>query len=303
MADARALFEAAAAKVRGEGGARDLAGARERFREAGGLGHVASAVVFANFLAAGVGGPRDWAAALRLLAALAEANPRSRRELERVQAMALTPDGDPLALPEGETLCGSPSIIRFPGLLSPAECAFLAEAAAPMLEPAVVVDPESGRQRPDPVRVCDSAGFPWPLENPAVHAFNRRLAAASGTAAEQGEPLQVLRYRPGGEYRPHFDFIPGFANPRSLTFLVWLNEDYEGGETHFPTPGLRLKGRTGDGLLFRNTGPDGGRDPASGHAGLPVTRGEKLIASRWIRQRRFEMPLGGSAGQSVIDSG
>ena len=164
-----------------------------------------------------------------------------------------------------------------------------------MLQPAVVVDPVSGRQRPDPVRVCDGAGFPWPLENPAIHALNRRLAAASGSAPEQGEPLQVLRYRPGGEYKPHFDAIPGFANPRTMTFLVWLNQDYEGGETFFPTPGLRLKGRAGDAILFRNTGVDGRRDPAAGHAGLPVTAGEKLIASRWIREKAFEMPLGGKA--------
>jgi prolyl 4-hydroxylase len=286
------LFDAAAARVRGDGGARDLAGARELFRRAAGEGRVDAAVIYANFLAAGVGGPRDWPGALRLLAALAEVNPRSRRELERIEAMALDADGEPVAVPAGEKLCDAPSIARFAGLFSPAECGFLAEAAAPMLEAAVVVDPESGRQRPDPVRVCDSAGFPWPLENPAIHALNRRLAAASGSAPAQGEPLQVLRYRPGGEYKPHFDAIPGFANQRAMTFLVWLNEGYEGGETFFPTPGLKLKGRTGAAILFRNVGAEGRRDPDAGHAGLPVTQGKKLIASRWIRVRPFEMPLG-----------
>ncbi|HYD38996.1 MAG TPA: 2OG-Fe(II) oxygenase [Allosphingosinicella sp.] len=292
MADGQALFDAAAAKLRGEGGSRDLAGARELFRRAGGEGRLDAAVIYANLLAAGVGGGRDWAGALRLLAALAEVNPRSRRELETIEAMALTADGDPRSVPQGERLCEGPEIRSFPALFTAAECAWLAAAAAPMLEPAVVIDPASGRQRPDPVRVCDSIGFPWPLENPAVHALNRRLAAASGTAAEQGEPLQVLRYRPGGEYKPHFDAIPGFANQRAMTFLVWLNEDYEGGETYFPTPGLRLKGRAGDAILFRNCDSGGRRDPAAGHAGLPVTRGEKLIASRWIRERPFEMPLG-----------
>lgn len=292
MAEAGDLFEAAAAKLRGDGGARDLAAALELFRQAAGAGRVDAAVIYCNFLAAGVGGPRRWSEALRLLAALADVNPRSRRELERVEAMALTEDGDPVEMPEGERLCDAPSITRFERLFSTEECAWLAAAAAPMLEPAVVVDPGSGRQVRDPVRVCDSAGFTWPLENPAIHALNRRLAAASRTAVLQGEPLQVLRYRPGGEYRPHFDAIPGFANPRTMTMLVWLNEDYAGGETHFPTPGVKLKGRTGDAILFRNTGADGRRDPAAGHAGLPVTAGEKLIASRWIRERRFEMPLG-----------
>lgn len=292
MAEAQALFDSAAAKLRGEGGARDLAGALELFRQAAAAGRVDAAVIYCNLLAAGVGGPRRWSEALRLLAALAEVNPRSRRELERIEAMALSAEGDPLEVPRGEILCEAPAITRFEALFSPEECAWLAASAAPMLQPAVVVDPATGRQVRDPVRVCDSVGFPWPLENPAVHALNRRLAAASGTAAGQGEPLQILSYRPGGEYRAHFDAIPGFANQRAMTFLVWLNDEYEGGETHFPTAGLKLKGRTGDALLFRNTGPDGRRDPASGHAGLPVTAGRKIIASRWIRQRAFEMPLG-----------
>lgn len=292
MAEAGALFEAAAAKLRGDGGVRDLAGARELFRQSGGAGRVDAAVIYANLLAAGVGGPRDWGGALRLLGALATVNPRSRTELERIRAMALDAVGDPLLVPAGERVSGAPEITRFAGLFSAEECAWLAAAAEPMLEPAVVVEPGTGRQVRDPVRVCDSAGFPWPLENPALHALNRRLAAASGTAPEQGEPLQVLRYRPGGEYKPHFDAIPSFANQRRATFLVWLNEDYEGGETFFPTPGLRLKGRAGDAILFRNTGADGRRDPAAAHAGLPVRRGEKLIASRWIRERTFDMPMG-----------
>jgi prolyl 4-hydroxylase len=296
MADGQQLFDAATAKLRGEAGVRDLAGARELFRQAAATGRVDAAVIYANLLAAGVGAPPEWAAALKLLAALAEVNVRSRRELELIAAMRLGADGEPLAPPAGETLCEAPAVTRFESLFSPAECDYVAEAAAPMLEPAVVIDPASGRQVRDPVRVCDSVGFTWPLENPAVHALNRRIAAVSGTAVTQGEPLQVLRYRPGGEYRPHFDAIPGFGNQRAMTMLVWLNEGYEGGETDFPAPRLRLKGRAGDAILFRNTGPDGRRDPAAGHAGLPVTRSEKLIASRWIRERPFEMPIGGRAG-------
>ncbi len=296
MAEAQALFDSAAARLRGDGGARDLAGALELFRQSAGAGRVGSAVIYCNLLAAGIGGPRRWSEALRLLAALAEVNPRSRLELERIEAMALDGEGDPLEVPKGEPLCEAPVVTRFERLFSAEECAWLASSGAAMLEPAVVIDPATGRQRPDPVRVCDSVGFTWPLENPAVQALNRRLAAASGTDPRQGEPLQLLRYRPGGEYRPHFDAIPGFSNQRAMTMLVWLNEGYEGGETHFPAPGLKLKGRAGDSILFRNTGPGGRPDPASRHAGLPVTGGEKLIASRWIRERPFEMPVGEKAG-------
>jgi len=72
--------------------------------------------------------------------------------------------------------------------------------------------------------------------------------------------------------------------------LVYLNDDYEGGETVFLRTGLRFKGKKGDALLFRNALPDGRADEMAQHAGLPVTVGEKIIASRWIRARPFAFP-------------
>jgi prolyl 4-hydroxylase len=294
MNEADSLFAEAARALAGDGRTRDLEAARDLFRRSGEAGRRDAAVIHANFLANGTGGSRDWLAALALLRTLAESDRRCRAQLERIEAMALRPDGDPLDPPNGETISEKPHIRRFDALLTPEECAYLAGAARPMLEPSVVVDAATGRQVRDPVRTSDGIGFTWPLENPAIHALNRRIAAASDTTVDQGEPLQILRYRPGDQYRTHFDAIPGFANQRILTMIVWLNDDYEGGETRFPTPGLSLRGRPGDAILFRNVAPDGRRDPDCAHAGLPVTAGEKLIASRWIRERTFELPLGTS---------
>jgi prolyl 4-hydroxylase len=271
----------------------DVAGAREAFRRAGEMGRVEAAVIFVNFLASGRGGPRDWPAALRLLGALAQVSRRSARELALIETMALTEDGDPVSVPSGIVLSDTPHLTRFDGLFTPAECGYLIEAATPMLEPSVVVDTLTGRQVKDPVRSSDGVGFTWPLENPAVHALGRRIARASGTEVAQGEPLQILRYRPGQEYKTHYDAIPGWSNQRVATMLVWLNDGYEGGETWFPTPGLAVRGGPGDALLFCNVGPDGRRDAAAAHAGRPVTAGEKLLASRWIRARPFHLLSGG----------
>jgi len=281
MKDAEALFAEAAARLR----ANRLAEARALFARAAAAGSRKAAVIHCNLVASGV----DWEEGLGLLRDLARSSPRCRRELESVEAM--TP-GPP---PAGEVVSEAPRIVLFRKLFTEAECRYLIEAATPMLAPSVVVDAATGRQRPDPVRISDGIGFTLPLENPAVHALNRRIAAASGTDVAQGEPLQVLRYRPGGEYKPHFDAIPGFANQRILTMIVWLNEGYEGGETMFAKTGAKFKGKTGDALLFRNALADGTRDPDAGHAGLPVTEGEKLIASRWIRARLFEPPSSGRA--------
>ncbi|HEX8192018.1 MAG TPA: 2OG-Fe(II) oxygenase [Allosphingosinicella sp.] len=296
MAEADALFDRAAAALSGSAGARDTVAARALFARAAAAGRRDAAVIFTNLVASGVGGPRDWPAAVRFLESLAPSGRRSARELEVLRAMALTPAGDPLEAPRGTRLCDAPEILHFPAFFTPAECAYLAEAAEPMLQPSVVVDAATGRQVRDPVRTSDGAGFTWPLETLPVHALNRRIAAASGTAPEQGEPLQILRYRPGDQYRTHHDAIPGFSNQRTHTMLVWLNDSFQGGETHFPAPGLHLRFPAGDAILFRNVAPDGRRDPAAAHAGLPVTSGEKRIASRWIRQRPYDPPLGSRAG-------
>jgi prolyl 4-hydroxylase len=174
--------------------------------------------------------------------------------------------------------------------MTAAECAWLRSAGEPALQPSAVVDPKSGRMVPHPVRSSDAATFGVHSEDLVVNALNRRIAAVSGTRLHQGEPLQLLRYRPRGEYKPHMDALPAEANQRILTVLVYLSDDHEGGETSFPRTGLSYRGRTGDALLFSNVTADGRADPLSLHAGLPVTSGVKYLASRWIRAEKFTFP-------------
>ncbi len=282
-ADPDALTALALWRTEGRLVRRDLAGARGAARAAAALGHKQGTRLAAGFLAAGAGGARDWPGALALLRRMADRDLTARDQLALIGQMVLESDGAPAALPGPERISDAPDIRRFPGLFSAAECAFLIAAAESRFAPATIFHEGEGRFVADPIRRSDTAGFPLVLEGPAVHALNRRLAAASGTDVRRGETLQVLRYRPGQEYRPHLDAVPGLANQRVLTFLVWLNDDFSGGETLFGD--LAIRPRRGDGLLFANTLPDGRPDPASRHAGAPVTAGTKIIASRWIRAR------------------
>lgn len=267
---------------------RNLASCREYFSRAGERGHVEAKHFHIALLGNGTGGPRRWREALERLVELAKTDDEARLQLQTLKSMVLDDTGDPVSLPPFRQLSESPHVLLFPQLLTEQECAFLGATAEPRLEPSVVVDPRSGRTVAHPVRTSDSTGFSLPEENPAIHALNRRLAAASGTDVAQGEPLQVLRYRPGQQYRTHSDALPGADNQRILTMLVYLNDDYEGGETCFASSGLKVKGSTGDALLFRNADKDGRPDPAAVHAGLPVKSGSKLLASRWIRSRPID---------------
>jgi prolyl 4-hydroxylase len=283
--DATAARELALWCLSGELVRRDLATSRALFERAATLGDTQSAVISRAFIAGGVGGQPDWPRALEMLRAAAAKDREAAEQLRIIEAMALGPDGEPIGPFASETLCEAPEVRLFPGLFTPAECDYLIEVATPRLQPSFVIDPYSGKEVPNRVRTSSGVGFPFVSENPAIHALNRRLAAASGSDVRAGEPLQVLRYEPGEQYHEHSDALPAVApdQQRVLTFLVYLDEGYDGGETRFPLAGLSVRGRTGDGLLFRNASADGLPDPRSVHAGLPVTRGVKHLASRWIR--------------------
>ena len=266
---------------------RDLAKCRECFRLAGESGHERARSIYIALLANGTGGPADWQAALKLLADQSAEDEDSARQLALLGKMALNENGRPRSIEAPERLSDAPEVLLFKALLTSDECQYLIDQATPMLQPSVVVDPASGQMRAHPVRTSETAAFPWVDETPAIHAINQRLAAVSGTPAENGEPLQILRYAPGQEYRPHHDALPHTDNQRILTMVVYLNDAYEGGETIFLKTGLRVKGAIGDALLFRNADQEGRPDPDAQHAGLPVGAGQKLIASRWIHEKRF----------------
>lgn len=285
--DAAASYELAEWCREGQFVGRDFALARDLYLQAAKRGLIEGYKRYMALLGLGVGGPRDWPTALNLLADLAKIDSSAAEQKARIDAMSLTPEGDPVEMPRAETMSEAPSISRFPGLFTDEECEYLARLAEPLLEPAETVEEYTGRTLRNPIRTSDTAAFPWVGENPAVHALNRRIASASGTDVRQGETLQVLRYREGQEYKPHTDAVPGLENQRVMTMLVYLNDDFEGGETAFPELRITIRPKRGEGLLFRNVDPQGRPDPRLLHAGVPVRSGVKLLASRWIRERPY----------------
>ena len=84
--------------------------------------------------------------------------------------------------------------------------------------------------------------------------------------------IQIVRYGPGGHYKPHADG-GYFKKERYFTVLCYMNDDFEGGSTSFPSLGYNTKPRCGDAILF----------PARYvHCAEPVVRGEKFILVCWV---------------------
>jgi prolyl 4-hydroxylase len=284
--DAEALFLLAGMKWAGLGAPADPARGRGLYRSAEQAGHRTARVFHTNLLASGIAGPRDWPGAVERLRVEAVSDPARRRTFDLLRKMKLNAEGDPVSLPEAEILSHSPEVKRIMRLLTAEECQYLRDIAEPGYQPSIVNTGGGGTMR-DPIRTSDGSTLHWLIEDPVVHAINRRLAAASGSLFDHGEAMQILRYRPGQEYRPHLDVGSNLDNPRSLTALVYLNHDYRGGETRFVETGLQIEGRKGDALVFRNITEDGRPEPSSRHAGLPIRRGVKYLASRWIRQQKW----------------
>jgi prolyl 4-hydroxylase len=282
--DSTAFAELAIWHVDGRFLPRDLRAARDHMASAARLGHADGVLMHLAMVANGTGGAADWSSALMLLEAAAATDHIAKAQFDLVAAMRLGRNGAPSVLPDAEIVCADPRITRLPGFLTPGECAHVAATAAELLEPAAVLDPLTGQRLLNAVRTSDSGAIGPLRETLVVRAINQRIAAATGTQVDQGEPLTVLRYAPGQQYRLHHDAIAGASNQRIRTVLVYLNQGFDGGETVFPELSLSVGPTAGDALVFDNLRSDGAPDPRMRHAGLPVRTGVKWLATRWIRE-------------------
>tara|TARA_Y100000389_G_C17364124_1_gene465300 strand:- start:323 stop:1012 length:690 start_codon:yes stop_codon:yes gene_type:complete len=130
---------------------------------------------------------------------------------------------------------------------------------------------------------------------------NGKCYALSGsTNWTNCEKLQVVRYQPGGFYKPHHDTpdrnnvtdktqkLYKVSGPRISTIIIILShpDEYEGGATEFPNLNKKFKLNKGDALLFHNIDKHGNLFKKSLHGGATLTHGEKQIANIWIHEGR-----------------
>lgn len=259
---------------------RDLGAARRCLELAASKSSSEAVRILAHLTANGTGGEVDQGKALEMLRAAAAADAIAAEELAMLSKIASEETAD--RAPR-EIISDDPAIHVVRGLLNADECAYLMRRAEPLLKPSLVDDPVRGRGVPDRIRTSHGAAFVPHEEDLVVQAINRRLAKVSATNVRHAEALYVMRYTPGQEYRMHHDALRGLENQRAWTAIAYLNDDYDGGATTFPQLGIELRLHAGDLLIFSNVDSGGGPHPLMQHAGEPVTRGAKWIATRWIR--------------------
>ena len=187
-----------------------------------------------------------------------------------------------------------PRVVVFGGLLTDAECDTLMAQAAPRLLRSETVDNNTGDSEVNAARTSDGMFFERG-ETALIKTLEARVAELLRWPLENGEGLQILRYRPGAEYKPHHDYFdpihPG--TPRILerggqrvgTLVMYLNTPEGGGATTFPDVGLEVAPVRGNAVFFSYDRPHVGTKTL--HGGAPVTAGEKWVATKWLREGVF----------------
>ena len=252
--------------------------------------------------AVGVGRPQSWADAWTALAAAAARghgpSGSQIRLLNMIGIAGANDIGNFLSPPKLEVRVASPKITMAEGLFPEAICRWLIERARPKLQSVPIYNADGGL-RTDSIRSNTGAGFALFETDLVIQLARARVAAAVATPVSRQEPLHVLHYSPGERYLPHWDYfdpsVEGYradlerGGQRVRTALVYLNDDFDGGETGFVKLGLGFRARTGGLLAFENVHADGGIDPRTMHEGRPTTRGEKWLLSVWMRDRDHEV--------------
>ena len=280
---------------------------------AAGKGHAGALAMLATLEAVGAGRRQDWNRAFDCLLRAAEAGSQhARGQLQLLgggesagwPALRAAIDlKGLLRVPERIALSQRPRLRVFEGFATPAECHWVMARVRAKLAPAMVWDEASGSGKVDPVRSNSAVELRLTELDVVTQMLRARISLATHLPEAIFEVPQVMHYSVGQEFRLHHDYLDGgeagheadlaLRGQRIGTFLIYLNDDFDGGETEFPRAAISYRGGAGDALFFANVTPDGRPDPLTQHAGRPPAKGEKWIFSQWIRDRIPGSPRAG----------
>lgn len=181
--------------------------------------------------------------------------------------------------------------IIVPDVITREECTYLIDKAEPLFERSKVL----AEKEYDAVRTSDTAYIH--IDDTVAYKVIEKAASLAGVPVENCEELQVVRYFSGKEYRAHHDAccddnekckeFEAYGGQRLGTLLLYLNDDFTEGQTHFPSDDLKLTAKPGSGIFFRPLGSKDKRcHPRALHAGLPPASGIKYACNIWVRESK-----------------
>lgn len=134
-----------------------------------------------------------------------------------------------------------------------------------------------------------------PKEDIFLRGILDRLLPIVGKNWKYVDYVNFIKYDEGGKFKKHSDFIDTSTQAniedlknggqREHTFLIYLNDDFEGGETHFNIMNKTIKPEKNKLVWWKNTLGDGSQNIAVMHESKPILKGTKYLMAVWVRQQ------------------
>ena len=307
-----AMTELAGALLMGQDGLQqDLNKGVGWLERAANLGDADALERMATITAVGVIVPPAWPAALDLLQRAAERGSTSAQGQIRLLSKAGQDESrtwselratidvaDWMTAPPRKPLAETPRIRLSENFAPAALCDWLIARARGRLRPGLMYDGVTKTAQVDPHRTCSDYQFDILNADLIVQLVREKISAVTRLPTAFMEPPRIFHYATGEDIKAHFDRASDGVNgygggdyhgDRIVTFLLYLNDGYDGGDLSVPRVGFLCKGAKGDGIYFcpcrciRKT-----RTQAACMLGLTVTSGEKWVMSQWIHDRPFQ---------------
>jgi prolyl 4-hydroxylase len=175
-----------------------------------------------------------------------------------------------------------PLILILDNVLSFTECDALIDLASNRMKRAKI----GGSHAVSDIRTSSNMFFEE-SENEMIEKIETRVSELMNIPISHAEPLQILHYKTGEQYHPHFDYFTSenVVNNRISTLVMYLNDMAIGGETYFPSLRLAVSPKKGSAVYFEYFYNDSRLNELTLHAGNPVEVGEKWVATQWMRRQ------------------
>ncbi len=192
----------------------------------------------------------------------------------------------------------SDKIYEYPNFLSDKECNKIIELSKEKIKRSTVITDES-KEEISNVRTSSNTFLKNHID-PLLEKIDNSINSITGINKEKYEDLQIVNYKPEQLYEAHWDACDPYYDKRCIndnkrgglrfaTFIIYLNDDFDEGETEFPLLNKKIKPEKGKAVLFFNLNNTLlNRKEKSKHAGLPPKNGEKWMCNKWIRLYDFK---------------
>tara|TARA_B100000959_G_scaffold228576_1_gene243935 strand:+ start:2107 stop:3483 length:1377 start_codon:yes stop_codon:yes gene_type:complete len=172
--------------------------------------------------------------------------------------------------------------------LNETECAAIVEVIKSKLRPSEIA---SNNEYDDSFRTsstCDLGN----LDLDILKDLDRRICELIGINQSYSEIIQGQHYEVGQEFKAHTDYFEGDQinefggqrGQRTYTFMIYLNDVTEGGETEFYQIDRKIKPSLGKAVIWNNLDKNGSPNPKTLHHAHPVLEGSKTVITKWFRE-------------------